>query len=102
MRCKITAPSECRKKYFLTKLLLNVIDEYVKRIFFSPSFHQDIYQNTNKGLSTFIPLNKVSTILIEGGCESVFEELSKDKNFEKSDTETETYERLEELKYPQE
>ena len=45
LRCKITGPSECGKSVFLTNLVLNIINEYDKRYIFSPSLHQDLYQN---------------------------------------------------------
>ena len=39
-----TGPSECVKSVFLTSLILNIINEYVKIYIHSPSLHQDLYQ----------------------------------------------------------
>ena len=44
VRCIITGPSECGKSVFLTNLILKIINEYDKKIIYSPSFHQDLYQ----------------------------------------------------------
>ena len=33
IRCKITGPSECGQSVFLTKIILNIINEYDKKIY---------------------------------------------------------------------
>ena len=45
VRCFITGPSECGKSVFLPNLSLNIINECDKIYIYSPSLHQDIYQN---------------------------------------------------------
>ena len=55
-----------------------------------------------KCFSIFIPIPIIPNILTEEDIDIVIEEIVNDKDFEKSDIEIETYERLEELKVPQE
>ena len=102
VRCIITGPSECGKSVFLTNLYLNIINEYDKIYIFSPSLHQDLYQKLIKCYSNYIPIHTILNILNEPDTDIVIEELVNNKDFEKSDTEIETYESLEELKFPQE
>ena len=42
VRCIITGPSDCAKSVFLTKLTLNIFNEYDKIYIYSPSVHQDL------------------------------------------------------------
>ena len=56
----------------------------------------------NKSLSNFIPIHKIPNILKEEDIDIVIDEVVHDKDFQKSDTEIETYESIEEFKYPQE
>ena len=102
LRCIITGPSECGKSIFLTNLILNIINEYDKIYIYSPSLHQDLYQKLMKCFNNFIPINIIPNILNEEIIDIVIEEIVNKKNFEKSDTEIETYESIEELKFPQE
>ena len=102
VRCIITGPSECGKSYFLTNLILNIINEYNKIYIYSPSIHQDLYQKLIKCFSNYIPIHIVSNLLNENDIDIVIEERFNNEDFEKSDTEIETYESIEELKYPQE
>ena len=44
LRCIITGLSECGKSVFLTNLILYIINEYDKIYIYSPSVHQDLYQ----------------------------------------------------------
>ena len=55
-----------------------------------------------KCFSNYILIHIIPTILNEEDIDIVIEEIVKNKDFEKSDTEIETYESLEELKYPRE
>ena len=55
-----------------------------------------------KCFRNYIPINIIPNILIEEDIDVVIEELVKNKDVEKSDTEKETYENIEEIKYPQE
>ena len=102
IRCIITGPSECGKSVFLTNLLLNIINEYNKIYTYSPSLHQDLYQKLNKCFSNYIPTHIIPNILNENDIDMVVDEIVKNKDFEKSDIEIETYESIEELKFPQE
>ena len=95
-------PSECGKSVFLTNLISNIINEYDKLYIYSPSLHQDLYQNLIKRFSNYIPILIITNILIEEDIDVVIGEIVNNKDFEKSDTEIETYESIEELKFPQE
>ena len=102
VRCIKTGPSECGKSVFLTSLILNIINEYDKIYIYSPSLHQDLYQKLVKCFSNYIPINIIPSILNEEDIDVVIKEIVNSKDFEKSDTEIETYESIEELKYPRE
>ena len=102
VRCFITGPSIAGKSYFLINLILNFINEYDKIYIYSPSLHQDLYQNLIKRFTNYIPINILPNILSEGHIDIVIEEIVNNKDFQKSDTEIETYESIEELKFPQE
>ena len=102
VRCIITGPSECGKSYFLTNLILNIINEYDKIFIYSPSLHQDLYQKLIKCFSNYIPIHIIPNILNEKDIDLVIDEVINNKDFEKSDIEIETYDNIEELKYPQE
>ena len=98
----ITGPSECGKSVFLTNLFLNSINEYDKINIYSPSLCQDLYQNLIKGFSIYIPIHIIPYFLNEEDIDLVIDEVINNKDFEKSDTEIETYEPTEESKFPQE
>ena len=102
LRCIITGPSNVGKSVFLTNLMLNIINEYDKIYIYSPSLHQDLYQKLNKCFSNYIPIHIIPNILNEEDIDIVIEEIIINEDFEKSDTEIETYESIEELKFPQE
>ena len=102
VRSIITGPSECGKSVFLTKLNLNIINEVYKIYIFSPSLHQDLYQKLIKCFSNYIPIHIIPNILNEEDIDLVIEEIINNKDFEKSDTEIETFDNIEELKFPQE
>ena len=55
-----------------------------------------------KCFSNFIPIHKIPNILNEEDIDLVIEEIVNNKDFEKSDIGIETYESVEELKFPQE
>ena len=97
VRCIRTRPSNSGKSVFLTNLILNFINEYDKIYIYSPSLQQDLYQKLIKCFTNYIPIQIISYVLNE-----VIDEIVNNKDFEKSDTEIETYESIEELKYPQE
>ena len=102
VRCFITGPSECGKSVFLTNLILYIITEYDKIYIYSPSLYEDLYQKLIKCFSNYISMHIIPNFLNEEDIEVVTEELVNNKDFQKSDTETETYESIEELKFPQE
>ena len=102
VRCIITGPSECGKSVFLTNLILNIINEYDKIYIYSPSLHQDLYQKLIKCFSNYIPIHMIPNILNENAIDLVIEEIVNNKDFQKSNTEIETFDNLEELKFPQE
>ena len=102
VRCIITGPSCSGKSVFLTNLILNIINEFDKIYIYSPSLHQDLYQNLIKCFSNYIPIHIIPNILNEEDIDIVIEEVINNKDYEKSDTEIETYDNIEELRYPQE
>ena len=101
VRCIITGPSECCKSVFLTNLILNIINQYDKIYIYSPSLHQDLYQKVIKCFSNYIPIHIIPNILNEEDIDVVIEELVNNEDFRKFDTEIETYESIEDLKFPQ-
>ena len=102
VRCTITGPSECGKSVFLTNLILNIINEYDKIYIYSPSLHQDLCQKLIKCFSNYIPIHIKPNVLNEEDIDVVIDQLVNNKDFEKSDTEIETFNNVEELKFPQE
>ena len=101
VRCIITGPSECGKSVFPTNLILNIISEYDKIYIYSPSSSLRFISNLIKCFSKYIPINKIPTILNEEDIDILIDELVNNKGFQKSDCEIETYESIEELKFPQ-
>ena len=101
VRCIITGPSECRESVFLTNLILNIINEYDKIYIYSPSLHQDLYQKLIKSFSKCIPIHIIPNILNENDIVIVCEEIVNIKHSEKSVTEIETFDNIEELRFPQ-
>ena len=100
--CIITGPSECGKSVFLTNLILNIINEYDKVYIYSPSLYQDLYQKIFKCFSNYIPIHIKPNKLSEEDIDVVFDEIVNIKDFEKPDTEIETFDSIQELKYQQE
>ena len=101
-RCIITGPSNVGKSVFLTNIILNIINEYNKIYIYSPSLHQDLYQKLIKCFTKYIPIHIIPNILNEEDIDIVIEEITNNKDFEKSNIEIETFDNIEELKYPQE
>ena len=100
-RCIITGPSNVGKAYFLTNIILNIINEYDKIYIFSPSLHQDLYQKLIKCFTNYIPIHIIPNILNEEDLDIIINEIVNNKDFQKSDTEIETYESKENIRYPQ-
>ena len=97
----VSGPSECAKSCFLTNLILyNFIFEKIYT--YSPSSPQDLNQKLNKGFRNYKPILKMPEILNEEDIDVVIDEIGNDKDSQKSGSEIETYESIEELKYPQE
>ena len=87
---------------FLTNLILKIIYEYDKIYIYSPSLHQDLYQKLIKCFSNYIPIHIIPNISNGEDINLVFEKIVNNKDFEKSDTEIETYESIDEKHFPQE
>ena len=102
VRCIITRPSKSGKSVFLTNVFLNNINEYDKIYINSPSLHQDVCQKLFKCFTNYIPIHIIPNFLNDEDIDVVIEEIVNNKDFEKSDTEIQTYESSEELKFPQE
>ena len=66
------------------------------------STRRDLYQNLIERFSSYIPIHIILNILNEEDIDIVIEEIVNIKDVEKSDTEIETYESIEEFKFPQE
>ena len=96
LRCIITGPSESGKLVFLTNLILNIFTEQNKIYINSPSQHQDLYQTIFKCSSKYIPFHKIPNTLNEEDIDVIVDEICSSKDFQKSDTEIETYESIEE------
>ena len=101
VRCIITGFSECGTSVFLTSLVLNILNEYDKIYIYSLSLHQDLNQKLFESFTSYIPIHIIPNFLKEEYINLVIEEIVNNKDFEKSHTEIETYESVEELKYPQ-
>ena len=102
LRCIICGPSNVGKSVLLTNLFLNIINQYNKMYIYGPSPHQNIYQKLIKCFSNYIPIHIIPNILNEEDIGIVIGEIVNNKDFEKPNTEIETYESIEELKFPQE
>ena len=102
LRCIITGPSNSGKTYFLTNIILNIINEYDKIYIYSPSVHQQLHEKLIRCFTNYIPIHIISNILNEEDIDIVIDELVNNKDFEKSDIEIETFDNIEELKFPQE
>ena len=101
LRCIISGPSCSGKSVFLSNLILNSINEYDKIYIYSPSLHQELYQKLIKCFSNYITIHIIPNILNEEDIDIVIEEVINNKEFQKSDIEIETFDNIEELKYPQ-
>ena len=102
LRCIITGPSNVGKTYFLTNVILFIINEYDKIYVYSPSLHQDLYQKLIRCFNNYIPIHIIPSILNEEDFDIVIEKIINNKDFEKSNIEIETFNNIEELKFPQE
>ena len=81
---------------------MKIINEYDKIYIYSPTLRQDFYQKLFECFSNYIQIQIIPNILNEPDIVIVINEIVINKNFEKSNTEMETFESIEELKLPQE
>ena len=102
VRCIITGPSECGKSVFLTNLILNIINEYNKILHLLTQSPSRFISKIIKCFSSYKPIHIIPNFLNEEDIDAVLDEIVNNKDFEKSHTEIETYESIEELKFPQE
>ena len=102
VRCIVTGPSCYGKSVFLTSLFLNTLNENDKLCIYSRSLHQDLYQRIIKCFSNCIPIHIILNVPNAEGIDIVIEEIVKNKDFEKSYIEIETYESIEESESPKE
>ena len=77
-----------------------IINDYDKIYIYSPSLHQQLYEKLIKCFSNCLPIHIIPNFLNEEVIDVVSEEIVNNKDYEKSDTEIETYESIEELKFP--
>ena len=82
VRCIINGPSNSGKSVFLTKLILNIINEYSKIYIYSPSLHQYLYQKIIKCFSNYIPIHINPNIFNEKVIDEVIEKKINNKDFE--------------------
>ena len=76
-----------RQKIFLTILIINIFNVYDKINIYSPSIHQEIYQKLIECFSKFVPINIITTTLIEEDKDVVTDEIFKNKDFQESNIE---------------
>ena len=92
----------CGKPIFLTNFILNFINEYDKIYVYSPSLHPELDQKLNKCFSNWIPIHIIANFINGDDIDLVIDDIVDIEDFQKSYCETETFDGLEELKYPQE
>ena len=78
------------------------MNEYDKINIYSHSLHQTLYQKLFKCFSNYLPSHIIPIILNEEDIDIVIDEIVNNEDFEKPDTGIETYDNIEDLKYPQE
>ena len=98
LRVVISGPSGCGKTCLLTKLITEIINEFTEIYIYSPSIHQDTYQNLIECFKQKAPPKSISKILKN---KRTIEACLADENFETSDIEISVHEKIDELKYPQ-
>ena len=101
-RCINPKFSESGKSSFLTKLIKNFFIDNGKIHTYSPALHQDLCQKGTKCSNNSVQTNIIQNSLNERGLDLLIEEIFNPENFAKSETEIETYESKEELRYPRE
>ena len=102
VRCTKTGPSSSGKSVLRTNLISNIINEHEKAYIYSPSLHQDSYKKIIECFTNYIPIQINPNILKEKDIDLVIEDIVNKKDSQKSDTEIEAFDNIENLKYPQE
>ena len=69
---------------------------------YSPSLHHVLYQKLIKRFSNYIPIHIIPNISNEEDLDFVIDEIVDNKDFEKSDTEIETIDNIDGIKFPTE
>ena len=92
--CIITGPNECGISVLLTNLLLKTIKEYDETYIYSHSHHEDLYQKLIKCFIHHIPIHRLPNILNEEDIDIVIDETVINKDFQKSDCEIETFDKI--------
>ena len=93
----ICGPSCCGQSVSLTFLILNINNSFYKTYIYSPSLHFDFFQNFFKSSSNYKLIDINPNILNEEDFDIVSDEKVINKDFQKANTEIETYETIEEL-----
>ena len=99
--CIKTGPSKCGKSLFPTNLFLSIIKEFVKLYIYPPSLHQSLFEKLIKCFINYIPIHIIANVLNAEEIDIVIEKIVNDEVFQKSDCEIETYEAIEQVKFPQ-
>ena len=90
-----------RQISIFVKFNFNFFYEFDKVYIYSPSLYQNLYQNLIKSFNKYIPIHIISNIFNEEYIDLVIEELVNNKDFQKSDNEIETFDSIEEIRFPQ-
>ena len=77
VRCVITGPSECGISVILTKLILNLFNEYNRIYIYSRSLHQYFYRKLFKCFDIHILIHIIPNNLNDENIDVVIEEIFK-------------------------
>ena len=106
VQCIISGKSSSGKSTLILKILFQIITELDKIYIYSPTIHQDSYQNNIKCCNSFLPLNVINNILQEDiafeDWDDIIEVIINKPDFERSPIECESYENIDESKDAQE
>ena len=92
LRCIICGSSNVGKSVFVTNFFLNFFNDFVNIYLYSPSPHQDLNQKLIKCFSNYLTFNVIPNNINKEDIGLVICERANHKDFEKLDTEKETYE----------
>ena len=81
IRCITTGPSECGKSYFLTKLFINIINEFEKIYIYSSNLRQILYQKLAICLNNYKAIRIISYFFNEKDVDVLIDEIVKDNEF---------------------